>query len=215
MRWSSHGQVILGGVSIHTSASRSAFPGLSLHVWDLMGRTQPGLRWDTVVRQTYSTTQIKINKQSEVFNPKHCSPPRALPCFFFPKLCFFNEYTRCSGPGHRRQLLSLGEIRSRCQNEGGENWGRKGLGEERRRAEAQRWHPGAPMKWIWSRMEGKIWAERERERERELLRRRIRCSWKTISHHLWFKKNKTGMRQGETWVAPHHTDFGLDSIQWN
>lgn len=83
MRWSSHGEVILGGVSIHTSASRSAFPGLSLHVWDLMGRTQPGLRWDTVVRQTYSTTQIKINKQSEVFNPKHCSPPRALPFFFF------------------------------------------------------------------------------------------------------------------------------------
>lgn len=90
----SRGRVrVLGGVSTHTSASRSAFPGLPLHACGfLMGRSQPGLRWDAVVRQTYSTTQIKINKQSEVFNPKHCSPPRALPCFFLfflPRALFF------------------------------------------------------------------------------------------------------------------------------
>lgn len=47
------------------------------------------LRWDIMVRQTYSTTQIKINKQSEVFT---------LNTFSFFKLCFFNEYTTWPGP---------------------------------------------------------------------------------------------------------------------
>ena len=59
-------------------------------------------RWDIMVRQTYSTTQIKINKQSEVFTLNTAS---------FFKLCFFNEFTTWSGPQRRRQDLSLGEIR--------------------------------------------------------------------------------------------------------
>lgn len=58
--------------------------------------------WDIMVRQTYSTTQIKINKQSEVFTLNTAS---------FFKRCFFNEYTTWPGPQWRRQVLSLGEIR--------------------------------------------------------------------------------------------------------
>lgn len=69
--------------------------------------SQPSPHWDIMVRQTYSTTQIKINKQSEVF---------ALNTAPFFKLCFFNEYTTWSGPRRRRQLLSLGEIRWCCEN---------------------------------------------------------------------------------------------------
>lgn len=60
------------------------------------------LRWDIMVRQTYSTTQIKINKQSEVFT---------LNTFSFFKLCFFNEYTTWPGSQQHRQVPSLGEIR--------------------------------------------------------------------------------------------------------
>lgn len=109
----SHSQVILVVyvcLYIHLpplSSSTRCSLSVSACVGLMEGPSQPSPYWDIMVRQTYSTTQIKINKQSEVF---------ALNTAPFFKLCFFNEYTTWSGPRRRRQLLSLGEIRWRREN---------------------------------------------------------------------------------------------------